>query len=157
MRDIDFMNDIIKYIKESFSTDPDFSNIKVEKAYKAENELATPEIDVYLSDDSEDIISNSYDEENISIKMLTLYCYNKAMIFGNNEEKNDAIESTMILTDRLKTIMNKNNVAKNNKNVISLTRRNSVPPQNLRDGIIYVSIIRYEVKILNNYDKIYNE
>lgn len=157
MNDLDLMNDIIAYIKDSFSNDVDFSKIKVEKAYKAENEIATPEIDIYLSDEGEDIISNSYDDENISIKLLTLYCYNKAMVFGDNDSKNDAVESTMILTDRLKTIMNKNNVSKNNKNIISLTRRSVVPPQDLRDGIIYVSIIRYEIKVLNNYEKIYNE
>lgn len=156
MNNVDFIKDIIEYIKESFSTDLDFSEIKVEIAYKPENELETPEIDVFLNDDIEDVISNSYDKENISIIPVTFYCYNEAMEFNGNDEKSDVVVSTMILADRLKAILEKNRVAQNNKNVISLTRKSYIPPQNVRDGITYVSIIRYEFKVLNEYAKIYN-
>ena len=156
MNNIDFIYDIMKYIKESFSNDSDFSNVKIEKAYKPENQIKTPEIDIFLDNDIEDVISNSYDKENISIKVVTFYCYNKAMEFNNSETKSDVVDSTMILSDRLKAILNKNLVAKNNKNIISLTRKNSIPPQNVRDGMVYVAIIRYEFKVLNEYAKIYN-
>lgn len=152
----EFMDDIKKYIINEFSNDNNFSNIKVEKAYKVENTLNPPEIDIYIGDDREDNQSNSYDNENISIIPVTFYCYCKAMIMNDDEEKTDVVDSTQALADKLINIMNKNKVSLNNSNVISLTRLSYLSPTKVRDDSTYVSIIRYEFKILNNYVKIYN-
>lgn len=151
----DFINDIKQYILNEFSQDVNFSKVKVEKAYKVENTLTPPEIDIFVGNDREDTYSNSYDKENISIVPITFYCYCKAMIMNDEEEKTDVVDSTQALAEILINIMDKNKVALNNSNVISLTRMNYVSPQKVRDDSVYVSIIRYEFKILNNYVKIY--
>lgn len=153
---IDFINDIKQYILNEFSQDANFSNIKVEKAYKAENTLTPPEIDIYIGNDREDTPSNSYESENIAIMPITFYCYNKAMIMNNDEEKTDAVDSTMALSESLMKIMEKTKLASNNRNIISATRMNYVAPTKVRDDSVYVAIIRYEFKILNNYVKINN-
>lgn len=152
----DFINDIKQYILDEFSNDNNFSKIKVEKAYKVENTLNPPEIDICIGDDREDNQSNSYDNENISIIPVTFYCYCKAMIMNDDEEKTDVVDSTQALGDLLIEIMNKNKLASNNQNIISATRMNYIAPKKVRDDSVYVSIIRYEFKILNNYVKIYN-
>lgn len=152
----DFINDIKQYILNEFSQDANFSNVKVEKAYKVENTLTPPEIDIYVGDDREDSISNSYDAENISTLPIIFYCYNKAMIMNDDEEKTDVVDSTQALAESLIKIMDKNKLASNNQNIISSTRMNYVAPTKVRDDSVYVSIIRYEFKILNNYVKIYN-
>ena len=150
----DFINDIKQYISNEFSHDANFSNIKVEKAYKVENRLTPPEIDIFVGNDREDTSSNSYDKEYISIVPITFYCYCKAMIMNNEETKTDVVDSTQALAEALINIMDKNKVALNNSNVISLTRMGYVAPQKVRDDSVYVSIIRYEFKVLNNYVKI---
>lgn len=151
----DFINDIKQYILNEFSQDANFSKVKVEKAYEVENTLTPPEIDIFVGNDREDTHSNSYDKENISIVPITFYCYCKAMIMNDEEEKTDVVDSTQALAEILINIMDKNKVALNNSNVISLTRMNYVSPQKVRDDSVYVSVIRYEFKILNNYVKIY--
>ena len=151
----DFINDIKQYILNEFSQDANFSKVKVEKAYKVENTLTPPEIDIFVGNDREDTYSNSYDKENISIVPITFYCYCKAMIMNDEEEKTDVVDSTQALAEILINIMDKNKVALNNSNVISLTRMNYVSPQKVRDDSVYESVIRYEFKILNNYVKIY--
>lgn len=151
----DFINDIKQYILNEFSHDTNFSNVKVEKAYKVENTLTPPEIDIYVGNDREDTSSNSFDKENISIVPITFYCYCKAMIMNDEEEKTDVVDSTQALAEILINVMDKNKVASINSNVISLTRMNYISPQKVRDDSVYVSIIRYEFKILNNYVKIY--
>ena len=151
----DFINDIKHYIVNEFSNDNNFSNIKVEKAYKVENTLTPPEIDILIGDDREDTSSNSYDKENISIVPITFYCYCKAMFMNDEEEKTDVVDSTQALAESLMNIMDKNKIALNNLNIISSTRLSYISPQKVRDDSVYVSIIRYEFKVLNNYAKIY--
>ena len=73
-----------------------------------------------------------------------------------HEEKTDIVDSTQELAESLMRIMDKNKLASNNQNIISSTRMNYVAPTKVRDDSVYVSIIRYEFKILNNYVKIYN-
>lgn len=152
-----FIDDIKKYILNELSQDTNFSNVKIVNAYDNENVMKTPQIAVYISNDSEDENSNSYDSENISILRVIFYCYNKAMVFDDDNEKTNANESTSRLSERLKEILNKNSLASNNLNVISCTRKNYVQPQPLRDNTIYVDITTYQIKVLNNYTKIYNK
>lgn len=151
----DFINDIKQYISNEFSHDANFSKIKVEKAYKVENTLTPPEIDIYVGDDREDTPSNSYEQENISIVPVIFYCYCKAMFMNDEEEKTDVVDSTQALAESLINIMDKHKLASNNRNIISSTRMSYTYPQKVRDDSVYVSIIRYEFKVLNNYVKIY--
>ena len=44
-----------------------------------------------------------------------------------------------------------------NNNIIASTRKSYVQPQPIReDGLVYVGILTYEFKVLNDYTKIYN-
>lgn len=151
----DFINDIKQYILNELSQDVNFSNIKVVKAYTSENIIKAPQIAIYVNNDIEDTNSNSYESENISILRVIFYCYNKAMVFDDEEDKTNAVDSTNILSDKLKLLFDKNNFIINNKNIISSTRRSYVQPQPLRDDGVYVAILTYEFKILNDYTKIY--
>lgn len=153
----DFIDDIKQYILNELSQDTNFSNTNVANAYDSENTLKTPQISVYISSDREDEASNSYDSENISILRVIFYCYNKAMVFNEDDEKTSAIESTMLLSDKLKEILNKNNLVSNNSNIISSIRKSYTQPQSLRDSNVYVDITTYQFKVLNNYTKIYNQ
>ena len=151
----DFINDIKQYILNELSQDVNFSNIKVVKAYTSENIIKAPQIAIYVNNDIEDTNSNSYESENISILRVIFYCYNKAMVFDDEEDKTNAVDSTNILSDKLKLLFDKNKFIINNKNIISSTRRSYVQPQPLRDDGVYVAILTYEFKILNDYTKIY--
>lgn len=150
-----FINDLKAYILNELSQDDNFSNIKVVKAYTTENVIKAPQIAVYISNDREDEFSNSYESENISVLRVIFYCYNKAMVFDDDDEKTSAIESTLILCDKLKELLNKNILNSNNINIISSTRKSFVQPQPLRDDGVYVAIMTYEFKVLNDYTKIY--
>lgn len=151
----DFINDIKQYILNELSQDSNFNKTKVVRAYTPENIISTPQIAIHVSQDREDEISNSYESENISILRVIFYCYNKAMVFDNDEEKTDVVESTEMLCDKLKSILDKNLLASNNSNIISSARKSYVQPQPIRDNDCYVGIITYEIKVLNNYSKIY--
>lgn len=151
----DFINDIKQYILNELSQDVNFSNIKVVKAYTSENVVKAPQIAIYVSNDREDEISNSYENENISILRAIFYCYNQAMVFDNNEDKTNAVDSTNILADKIKVLFNKNKFSNNNSNIISSTRNSYVQPQPVRDDKVYVAILSYTFKVLNDYTKIY--
>ena len=79
------------------------------------------------------------------------------MIMNGEDEKTDVVDSTQALAETLMNIMNKNKFSLINSNVISLTRLSYLSPTKVRDDSVYVSIIRYEFKVLNNYVKIYNK
>ena len=149
-----FIDDIKQYILNELSQDDNFSNVNVVRAYDSQNTLKTPQIAIHISNDMEDRSSNSYESENISIYRLIFYCYNKAMIFDDDEEKTSAIESTDMLANVIKELLNKNKLSENNSNIISSTRTSYVQPQPLRDDGVYVAIMTYEIKVLNDYVKI---
>lgn len=146
--------DLKKYITNNMINS--FTGLKVEKAYKPEDTLTTPSICISISDDGEDTASNSYDSENMSNVVVVFYCYNKAMRFNDDSEKTDVVESTRILSDELTNILNKNKLCNDNFNIISSTRNSYVQPQPVREDKTYVAIIRYAMKVLNDYTKIYN-
>lgn len=152
----DFIDDLKQYILNELSQDVNFNNINVAKAYDPQNVMKTPQVSIYISNDREDEQSNSYDSENISSLRVILYCYNKAMRFNDDDDKTDVVESTMILTDTIKELFNKNKLISYNSNIISSTRISYVQPQPVRDDDVYVAILTYQFKVLNNYTKIYN-
>lgn len=153
----DFISDLKQYILTSFEQNANFSNIKVAMAYDSENTIKTPQVSISINNNREDDSSNSYDSENISILRVVLYCYNKAMIFDNDTEKTSAILSTTILTNEIQNIFDKNLFGVENNNIIASTRKSYVQPQSIReDGLVYVGILTYEFRVLNDYTKIYN-
>lgn len=152
----DFIDDLKQYILNELSQDVNFNNLNVTKAYDPQNVMKTPQISIYIANDREDESSNSYDSENISSLRVIFYCYNKAMRFNDDEDKTDVVESTMILTDTIKELFNKNKLISYNSNIISSTRISYVQPQPVRDDGVYVAILTYQFKVLNNYTKIYN-
>lgn len=94
---IDFINDLKQYLKTSIITlDSDFSTLDTYTAYTYEHTPTPPEINVYINDDSEDTISNSYDGENISSVSVNIYCYAGAMLLNNDSTKTSAVDSTAI-------------------------------------------------------------
>lgn len=152
----DFIDDLKQYILNELSQDINFNNLNVTKAYDPQNVMKTPQVSIYISNDREDEQSNSYDSENISSLRVIFYCYNKAMRFNDDDDKTDVVESTMILADTIKELFNKNKLISYNSNIISSTRISYVQPQPVRDDGVYVAILTYQFKVLNNYTKIYN-
>lgn len=152
----DFIDDLKQYILNELSQDVNFNNLNVTKAYDPQNVMKTPQISIYIANDREDEQSNSYDSENISSLRVILYCYNKAMRFNDDDDKTNVVESTMILADTIKELFNKNKLISYNSNIISSTRISYVQPQPVRDDGVYVAILTYQFKVLNNYTKIYN-
>lgn len=155
----DFIDDIKEYLKEKvILLDSNFNKLETYTAYTYEHTPKAPEIDVYINDDSEDTISNSFSEgENISNISLNIYCYGDAMTFNNDDKKTSAVDVTTILAQRVKEAMLKNNLLENNNNIISSTRASFTGATNVRDTVLYVAIFRYDIKVLNNYTKIYNK
>ena len=155
----DFIDDIKQYLKEKvIALDSNFNKLETFTAYTYEHTPKAPEIDVYINDDTEDINSNSYDNgENISSISLQIYCYGDAMILNNDTKKTSAVDVTTILAQRVKEAMTKNNLLKNNKNIISLTRSSYTGAMNVRDTVLYVAVFRYDINVINNYEKIYNK
>lgn len=147
----DFIDDIKQYILNELSQDANFSDLNIVKAYDPQNVMKTPQVSIYIANDREDESSNSYDSENISSLRAIFYCYNKAMRFNDDEDKTDVVESTMILADTIKELFNKNKLVSNNINIISSTRRSYVQPQPIRDDGVYVAILTYDFKVLNDY------
>lgn len=153
----DFIDDLKQYILNSFEENANFSNLNVAMAYDSENQIKTPQVSIYIANNREDEISNSYDSENISTLRVILYCYNKAMVLNDDTEKTSAILTTTIFANEIQNIFDKNMFSKNNNNIISSTRKSYVQPQTIReDGLVYVGILTYEFKVLNEYTKIYN-
>ena len=153
----DFIDDLKQYILNELSQDINFNNLNIVKAYDPQNIMKTPQVSIYIYNDREDEQSNSYDSENISSLRVILYCYNKAMRFNDDEDKTDVVESTMILTDTIKRLFDKNKLISYNSNIIASTRRSYVQPQPIRDDGVYVAILTYDFKVLNDYEKIYNK
>lgn len=154
---IDFINDLKQYLKTSIITlDSDFSKLDTYTAYTYEHTPTPPEINVYINDDSEDIISNSYDGENISSVSVNIYCYADAMLLNNDSKKTSAVDTTTLLAQRVKEVLEKNNYAMANENIISCSRTSYTGAMNVRDTKLYVAILRYDFKVRNNYIKIYN-
>ena len=153
----DFVDDIKKYLKEKVvSLDSNFRDLDTYTAYTYEHTPKAPEIDVYVVDDTDDTNSNSYEEgENITNISLYIYCYAEAMKLNNDTEKTNAVDVSTLLADRVKEAMLKNNLYNNNKNVISVEKVSYTGSTNVRDTVLYVAIYRYDIKVLNNYIKIY--
>lgn len=154
----DFIDDIKKYLKEQVKLlDSNFKDLNTYTAYTYEHTPKAPEIDVYINDDTEDINSNSYAEgENISIISLNIYCYAEAMKLNNDSEKTNAVDVTNLLAQRVKEVMSKNKLQNNNSNIISVERQSYTGAMNVRDTVLYVAIFRYDIKIIENYTKIYS-
>ena len=154
----DFVDDIKQYLKAKvIELDSNFSDLETYTAYLYEHTPKAPEIDVYINDDNEDETSNSFEEgENITNISLNIYCYGEAMILGNDTKKTSGVDVATILAQRIKEAMLKNNLLANNSNIISSTRTSYTGAMNVRDTILYVAIFRYDIKVLNNYIKIYS-
>ena len=158
MNTIDFVEDIKAYLKEKVvELDSDFSKIETYTAYTLEHKPEPPEIDVYINDDSDDDMSNSFDGENLSSVSLNIYCYADAMKLKGSNEKTSAVDTTTLLAQYVKQLLMKNQIVSFNSNVISSRRTAYTGAMNVRDTVLYVAILRYDFKILNNYVKIYNE
>ena len=154
----DFIDDLKQYIKTSVvALNSNFSALIVDDAYVYEKKPTPPEIDLAIVDYSDDDNSNSYENENVSIVVLNIYCYANAMKFDNNTSKSNAVISTRRLADCLAKCLNKTTFQANNNNVISSTRQSYTGAMSVEDSSLYVAIFRYNFKIRNNYDKIYNE
>lgn len=154
----DFVDDIKKYLKTKvIALDSNFSNLETFTAYTYEHTPKAPEIDVYINDDNDDEISNSFTEgENVSYISLNIYCYGEAMILNSDTKKTSGVEVATLLAQRVKEAMTKNNLLANNSNIISSTRMSYTGAMNVRDTILYVAIFRYDIKVRNNYTKIYS-
>lgn len=154
----DFINDLKQYLKAKvISLDSSFSELQTFDAYTYEHTPTPPEIDIYIVDDNEDENSNSYTEgENISDIVLNIYCYTQAMVLGNDSTKTNAQQTSTYLAQLVKEALLKNNICQNNSNVISITKRSFTGAMNERDTKLYVSIYSYDIKVKNNYTKIYN-
>lgn len=153
----DFVDDIKQYLKQRVvELNSDFSKLETYTAYTYEHKPTPPEIDVYINDDSEDDMSNSYDGENLSVISLNIYCYADAMKLNNSNEKTSAVDTTTLLAQYVKQLLTKNEIISFNPNVISSKRTAYTGAMNVRDTVLYVAILRYDFKILNNYTKIYN-
>lgn len=154
----DFIDDLKQYLKAKvISLDNSFSELQTFDAYTYEHNPTPPEIDIYIVDDNEDENSNSYTEgENISDIVLNIYCYTQAMVLGNDSTKTNAQQTSTYLAQLVKEALLKNNIHANNSNVISITKRSFTGAMNERDTKLYVSIYSYEIKVKNNYTKIYN-
>lgn len=154
---IDFIKDLKEYLKISIKAlDNDFSKLDTYTAYTYEHTPTPPEIDVYINDDSEDAISNSYDGENISSVSVNIYCYAEAMQLNNETNKTSAVDTTTLLAQHVKEVLEKNKYASENGNIISCSRTSYTGAMNVRDTKLYVAILRYDFKVRNNYIKIYN-
>lgn len=154
---LEFLEDIKKYLKSSIiSLDSNFTNLEVYDAYTYEHEPKAPEIAVYIEDLPEDEDSNSYDNENISTIVLNVYCYGEAMRIDNNTTKTSANIIANKLGEDVLKVMNKNSLQSNNSNIISSTRTSYVGAQSIDESSLYVSIIRYEIKIKNDYEIVIN-
>ena len=154
----DFIDDIKKYLKEQvILLDSNFKDLNTYTAYTYEHTPKAPEIDVYINDDMEDTISNSYEEgENISVISLNIYCYAEAMKLNNDSEKTNAVDVTNLLAQRVKEVMSKSKLYNKNSNIISSERQSFTGAMNVRDTVLYVAIFRYEIKVIENYTKIYS-
>ena len=155
----DFIEDIKAYLKEKVvALDSNFKDLETYTAYTYEHTPKAPEIDVYINDDSDDTNSNSfYEGENVSSISLNIYCYAEAMKLNGSSSKANAVDTTNLLAQRVKEAMLKNNLLENNKNIISSTRTSYTGAMNVRDTVLYVAIFRYDIKVINNYEKIYNK
>lgn len=154
---IDFIEDLKEYLKISIvALDNDFSKLDTYTAYTYEHTPTPPEINVYINDDSEDVISNSYDGENISSVSVNIYCYAEAMQLNNETNKTSAVDTTTLLAQHVKEVLEKNKYASENENIISCSRTSYTGAMNVRDTKLYVAILRYDFKVRNNYIKIYN-
>lgn len=153
----DFIDDIKKYLKAKvIELDSNFTNLETYTAYTYEHTPKAPEIDVYINDETDDINSNSFTEgENISTISLNIYCYAEAMKLNNDAEKTNAVDTTTLLAQRVKDAMSKNNLYDNNSNIISVDKASYTGAMNVRDTVLYVAIFRYDIKVINNYNKIY--
>lgn len=154
----DFIDDIKKYLKEQvILLDSNFKDLNTYTAYTYEHTPKAPEIDVYINDDMEDTNSNSYEEgENISVISLNIYCYAEAMKLNNDSEKTNAVDVTNLLAQRVKEVMSKSKLYNKNSNIISSERQSFTGAMNVRDTVLYVAIFRYEIKVIENYTKIYS-
>lgn len=148
---IDFLNDIIEYLKENINSSLEFDNVEVDKAYTSNDPIA-PAIFCLISDIPED--NATFDNDGNPLYTLNIYCYGKKTTYKG--ELMDANDVCMILAEKVVKLLNKITLKENNENILSSRRMgvNSVLPLD-NEYELYYTVLRYQVSTILEYNKVY--
>lgn len=145
---------LVDYIKNCFSTDPDFSTSKfnVVEAYDYNEDLTCPQIAIQILSNSENEQYTSFEAENVSNFGIQLD------VFAETMQLDDVIyepsKASTLIADRLKIYMNDIKFKRLNTNIVRLVR-NGLDFRTPLDetGGVYANVIRYDCQTVYPYNK----
>lgn len=148
----DFINWLMKFIGDKLNADTDFVDVfTINYAYDGKKEPTTPQISFMELSDSDYDESTTFESINDSTIGIQIDIYAQKMMIKDNVT--NAQQSAIIISKKIKTIVNQMYSDRPNKNILIMRRVGSQPTMPLSKGI-YRSIIRFEFTINEPYKKI---
>ena len=142
------------YIDEQFQADSSITKeVTIESAYKQGNTVNTtnvPQVQIQLLDDSEVERYSSFQGEHISYVGVQINAYAGQMKIDNTTYS--AQDASIILGEKIKSMITANNLLSANNNIKRCTRTSMSPALQLIDGSkVYYTAVRFDVWIANPY------
>lgn len=149
-----FLNWLKTYIEAAFTSDTEITKtVVVENAYKQGNTVNTtnvPQVQIQLLDNSEVERYSSFQGEHLSYVPVQLSVYSGQMKI--NETTYSAQDASIILGDKVKSMVAANEIQSQNKNIKRCIRTSMSPALQLIDGSkVYYTAVRVEFWIANPY------
>lgn len=156
----EFIDWIKSYLETEFGQDSDIvKNVSVELSHKQANEITTtntPQIQIQIMDNAEVENYSSFDGEHVSSIPLQLTIYTSQLKIKGIQTS--AQESSVILGQKLKQILNKLRVGVVNENILRCRIVTMSPALPLLEGSkVYTTAVRCEFWIANPYNIIKGE
>ncbi len=156
----EFLDWVKSYLDNGLSNDSEIAKkVIVELAHKQGNTVTTantPQIQIQIMDNAEVERYSSFDGENISSIPLQITAYTSPMKINNVLKT--AQESSIILGQKVKTLLNRLRESVVNENISRCRIVTTSPALPLLDGSkVYMTAIRCEFWVANPYKEIKGE
>ena len=144
--------DIMSYLKEHFSENGYFPNIKIVESNLYNNYLEREQITVSIVDESEELRFTTFENAEINNVAIQINCY------GLQRKMDGVARTAMYVSEFIAEIaeiaFNKRFITKYNENIKSIRKVSTIPPMPLKEGSqVYVTILRYELLVDYDYIK----
>lgn len=152
-----FVEDIIDYISSNISADTDIAKkVKVGKAFKQGDTVEPPQISVQALDDSDALIYNTFEGEQVSYVPIQITVYTAQMKIGGTTKS--AQDSALIFADKIKEMFDLIKTTQWNSNIVRMRRLGGIPAMPVETGATtYMSPIRFDFYVVNPYTNLNNQ
>ena len=151
-----FVDDIISYISSNIAADTDIAKtVKVCEAFKQGDTLTPPQISVQALDDSDALVYNTFEGEQVSYVPIQITVYTAQMKIGGATKS--AQDCAMIFADKIKAMFDLITTTQWNNNIVRMRRIGGIPAMPVETGATtYMSPIRFDFYVTNPYTNLNN-